>query len=154
MARLRTMAVWAQLMLESVVYLFVPSCVAIQPSARYIVGKSFAKLIHMLSYEERRAIKFSVVSTGLSCIPAFFGLGFGLLGTRMPKDVFCAHGNSVKTVIIQRRLKNTCCICMCGYDYEQDVYLTPCKHCFHTACIARWLQKKRECPFCRAKTNI
>jgi hypothetical protein len=148
--RLRTMAMWAQLMIESIVYLFVPSCMAIQPSARYIIGRRFMKLIHKLSWEERSAIKFQVVSTGLSCIPAFMGLGFGLLGTRRPSEVFCTHGNSVKTIIIQKRLKNTCCICMCGYIYQQDVYVTPCKHCFHMACIAKWLSTKKECPVCRS----
>lgn len=149
MGRLRAMAMWAALMLESVVYLFVPSCMAIQPSARYIVGKRLLRLAPRLSWEERSAIKWAAVGTGLSCIPAFLGLGFGMFGARKPREVFCANGNSVKTVIVQRRLRNTCPVCMCGYEYGQDVYVTKCRHCFHMGCIAPWLQRKRECPVCR-----
>ena len=38
----------------------------------------------------------------------------------------------------------------CAICFEQGDYQLTCGHVFHQQCIARWKQKKRNCPLCRA----
>jgi len=31
-----------------------------------------------------------------------------------------------------------CCICLCPFEDDEDFFKTPCAHCFHAECLARW----------------
>jgi len=40
----------------------------------------------------------------------------------------------------------TCIICLSDFGVEDDIVQLPCKHAFHTECIAKWLSRSRHCP--------
>jgi len=40
----------------------------------------------------------------------------------------------------------TCIICLSDFGMEDDIVQLPCKHAFHTECIAKWLCRSRHCP--------
>ena len=44
-----------------------------------------------------------------------------------------------------------CVICMNPVDVTcpSGRMVAPCSHCFHTACLQRWMDVKMECPTCR-----
>ena len=47
-------------------------------------------------------------------------------------------------------VKNTGVSCPICYDEDVDFMAeTPCKHYFCASCIAMWLKKNKNCPFCR-----
>ena len=50
-----------------------------------------------------------------------------------------------------------CMICLENYNSNEKVTALPCIHLFHTNCIKKWMEKKRECPICKLRltqTNV
>jgi hypothetical protein len=43
-----------------------------------------------------------------------------------------------------------CAICLCCYDTNDEIKVTPCGHAFHSDCIAIWLDTAHTCALCRA----
>lgn len=147
MGRLWNMAQWAQLMIESVVYIFVPSDIFLPHSSRYLMdGRVLDKL--KLTRLEREEVSKHVICTGFACIFTGFGALFGFFGKYTPAEVFNATGNNPINVIINRRKNERCCICLSRFKLGCDVHVLPCKHCFHKQCYEPWEQQK-SCPLCR-----
>ncbi|XP_060210847.1 FK506-binding protein 3-like [Lycium barbarum] len=46
--------------------------------------------------------------------------------------------------------QETCAICLLEYKDEDTIGTLQCGHGFRVGCIKKWLQRKKECPFCRA----
>jgi hypothetical protein len=43
-----------------------------------------------------------------------------------------------------------CAICLCSYEADDEIKVTPCGHAFHKDCIAHWLKTAHTCALCRA----
>jgi hypothetical protein len=43
-----------------------------------------------------------------------------------------------------------CAICLCSFETDDEIKVTPCGHAFHRDCIAHWLNSARTCALCRA----
>jgi E3 ubiquitin-protein ligase RNF115/126 len=46
---------------------------------------------------------------------------------------------------------DTCAICLEQFAAGAQLVFLPCRHAFHTDCIAPWLKMHSECPSCRYK---
>ncbi|XP_021758783.1 E3 ubiquitin-protein ligase RING1-like [Chenopodium quinoa] len=42
-----------------------------------------------------------------------------------------------------------CSVCLEGWKVGDDVKYSPCKHCFHPACVDKWFKINHFCPLCR-----
>ena len=52
-------------------------------------------------------------------------------------------------------LENSQCpICLCSIDINEEVSKLKCGLIFHFTCLDKWVDKKKECPFCRSKIII
>jgi hypothetical protein len=50
--------------------------------------------------------------------------------------------------------QDRCAICLCSFEPKERVFVMDCSHCYHEACIARWLRmSRRTCPMCRNYTK-
>ncbi|XP_057948781.1 probable E3 ubiquitin-protein ligase XERICO [Malania oleifera] len=44
-----------------------------------------------------------------------------------------------------------CCVCLCGFEGEEEVSELSCKHFFHKGCLEKWFDKQHtSCPLCRS----
>ncbi|KAK7306159.1 hypothetical protein VNO77_44082 [Canavalia gladiata] len=44
-----------------------------------------------------------------------------------------------------------CCVCLSGFEANQEVSELPCKHFFHRACLDKWFHNNHiTCPLCRS----
>ncbi|KAJ0728573.1 putative transcription factor C2H2 family [Helianthus annuus] len=43
-----------------------------------------------------------------------------------------------------------CAICLQEFEMGETYMAFECKHGYHQECIEKWLQKKKNCPVCRA----
>ncbi|XP_023523084.1 probable E3 ubiquitin-protein ligase XERICO [Cucurbita pepo subsp. pepo] len=44
-----------------------------------------------------------------------------------------------------------CCVCLCGFEADEEVSELSCKHFFHKACLSKWFDNKHiTCPLCRS----
>lgn len=44
-----------------------------------------------------------------------------------------------------------CCVCLCGFEADEEVSELSCKHFFHKGCLEKWfLNKRATCPLCRS----
>ncbi|KAM5567939.1 putative E3 ubiquitin-protein ligase XERICO [Rosa sericea] len=44
-----------------------------------------------------------------------------------------------------------CCVCLCGFEAEQEVSELSCKHFFHKGCLEKWFDNDHTtCPLCRS----
>ncbi|CAK8567265.1 unnamed protein product [Lathyrus sativus] len=44
-----------------------------------------------------------------------------------------------------------CCVCLSGFEENQEVSELPCKHFFHRGCLEKWFDNKHSsCPLCRS----
>ena len=48
---------------------------------------------------------------------------------------------------------DNCVICMEDFEMDLEIVVLPCKHGFHTDCIASWLKKSELCPLCKAEVT-
>ncbi|KAG9131108.1 hypothetical protein Leryth_024614 [Lithospermum erythrorhizon] len=46
--------------------------------------------------------------------------------------------------------ENTCAVCLCDYEKDEEIGDLHCGHHFHVGCIMKWLFSKNSCPMCRA----
>mmetsp|Transcript_78487 Transcript_78487/g.188208 ORF Transcript_78487/g.188208 Transcript_78487/m.188208 type:complete len:282 (-) Transcript_78487:121-966(-) len=60
------------------------------------------------------------------------------------KEIFCEDANAS-----EGQLPAECCVCCEHFSADKVIRRTPCKHVFHEACLARWLQVNDSCPVCR-----
>ena len=48
-----------------------------------------------------------------------------------------------------------CCICLGVFEDGEKVKVLPqCCHCYHPACVDRWLTTQSSCPLCRASLRV
>ncbi|KAJ6890174.1 E3 ubiquitin-protein ligase XERICO [Populus alba x Populus x berolinensis] len=44
-----------------------------------------------------------------------------------------------------------CCVCLCGFEDEEEVSELSCKHFFHRGCLDKWFDNiHTTCPLCRS----
>lgn len=44
-----------------------------------------------------------------------------------------------------------CCVCLCGFEADEEVSELSCKHFFHKGCLSKWFDNKHiTCPLCRS----
>lgn len=44
-----------------------------------------------------------------------------------------------------------CCVCLCGFEADEEVSELSCKHFFHKNCLDKWFHNKHTtCPLCRS----
>lgn len=44
-----------------------------------------------------------------------------------------------------------CCVCLCGFEADEEVSELSCKHFFHKGCLEKWFDNKHTtCPLCRS----
>ncbi|EOY00652.1 RING/U-box superfamily protein [Theobroma cacao] len=44
-----------------------------------------------------------------------------------------------------------CCVCLCGFEADEEVSELSCKHFFHKVCLEKWFDNKHStCPLCRS----
>lgn len=56
---------------------------------------------------------------------------------------------------IQTHKNNSCTICYCDFEENEDLKKLPCEHLFHEDCIKPWLLNNNlNCPICRADVTI
>ncbi len=47
----------------------------------------------------------------------------------------------------------SCTICMCQFDINDEYMILPCLHRFHSTCIRPWFEQRNTCPNCKAKVE-
>ena len=58
--------------------------------------------------------------------------------------------NNIKVHKLEKKLEQTCSVCMCDMNKEEEVSILPCDHIFHKDCINEWLVNYNyKCPICR-----
>ena len=148
LTRIANIGKWLGLMIESIVFICVPSEIMLPMSTHLIMNTSDIDL-DSLSFRERSEVSNYVILTGLASISAFLGFGFGLLGKVAPIDVFNKDGDNPLNIIIHRRRKNNCSICLENFKLSQDIHVTKCGHPFHAKCFHKWSRVSDTCPTCR-----
>ena len=58
------------------------------------------------------------------------------------------------SVCRERRDDACCAVCMDDVEVGQRQRELRCGHCYHQACIDRWLSKKRSCPLCVSAVRV
>ncbi|CAI0463669.1 unnamed protein product [Linum tenue] len=44
-----------------------------------------------------------------------------------------------------------CCVCLCGFEADEEVSELSCKHFFHKGCLQKWFDNQHTtCPLCRS----
>jgi len=99
--------------------------------------------------------------------------GFGLIFTGMNQDMNQPQGtppasekliDSVHKIKMNSRYtklndKNemeypTCHICLVETAKDEDCFVLPCEHVFHSGCIEQWLKLHNNCPVCRSELSM
>jgi E3 ubiquitin-protein ligase synoviolin len=44
-----------------------------------------------------------------------------------------------------------CSVCLGDIETPAGAKRLPCRHCFHSQCLTRWLERNNTCPYCRAE---
>ena len=63
------------------------------------------------------------------------------------KNVF-SFKNIIKNIILFF-IKSFNFFTISNNKYNKEYIITPCNHIFHSNCLEKWFEKKKECPFCR-----
>lgn len=45
--------------------------------------------------------------------------------------------------------QNSCAICLCDWEEDDDINILKCHHYFHAKCVNELLKKHKDCPICR-----
>jgi len=45
-------------------------------------------------------------------------------------------------------VETSCAVCLSDFDWDDKLRRLPCGHCFHRACIDKWLKRNKVCPLC------
>lgn len=149
MDRISNIGKWTLFMLESIVFIFIPSDICLPYSTRFLIDPVVLDF-DKLSVEERAEVKFHVIINGLVSLYICMGVLFGCFGKFAPGDVF--KQDAILFKIKNTREKSTCCICLEQYTIDSDIVILPCKHGFHEQCVDIWRNKSKEtptCPVCR-----
>lgn len=150
--RLANVGRWLLFWSESLIFIFVPSAIALPFSTCYLMDcEDFD--FNTLSLNERHAVYSHVLVTGLASFSAFFAFAFGLFGKYGPADVYKRDGDNPLSIIVQQRKGNSCCICLEEFELEHDVKVLKCKHCYHSECLKKWKEKRSCCPLCRGNVS-
>eukprot|EP01052_Picozoa_sp_SAG31_P025699 SAG31_NODE_2269_length_6047_cov_3.503699_4_plen_133_part_00 len=57
--------------------------------------------------------------------------------------------------MLQDGFDNTACsICLGEFEMDEEVRRMPCRHTFHSDCIATWMKVKHSCPLCVAPITV
>ena len=56
---------------------------------------------------------------------------------------------NIITMIINSFLKSFNFFTISNNIKNKEYIITPCNHVFHSKCLEKWFERKRECPFCR-----
>ncbi|XP_038892017.1 probable E3 ubiquitin-protein ligase XERICO [Benincasa hispida] len=53
---------------------------------------------------------------------------------------------------VSRCVMAECCVCLCGFEADEEVSELSCKHYFHKACLSKWFDNNKHftCPLCRS----
>ena len=51
--------------------------------------------------------------------------------------------------VIAPNISDMCPICQDDYTKDPHCQITPCSHCFHAWCFAKWFTRNKSCPLCR-----
>jgi hypothetical protein len=60
-----------------------------------------------------------------------------------------ADHRSIRTTKIKTRSENVCSICLGAFEPREKISTLGCKHEYHHACIAEWMNRSRLCPLCK-----
>ncbi|XP_050373496.1 probable E3 ubiquitin-protein ligase XERICO [Argentina anserina] len=61
----------------------------------------------------------------------------------------CQHKKSKRERVAP--MVECCCVCLCGFEAEQEVSELSCKHFFHKGCLEKWFNNDHTtCPLCRS----
>jgi hypothetical protein len=44
--------------------------------------------------------------------------------------------------------ESSCAVCLSDFELDDMLRRLPCNHCFHRACIDKWLRRNKVCPLC------
>lgn len=59
------------------------------------------------------------------------------------KSLLCHNNNN--SILVE------CCVCLSGFEANQEVSELPCKHFFHRGCLDKWFDNNHTtCPLCRS----
>ena len=47
-----------------------------------------------------------------------------------------------------------CAVCLGEFRPDEGCRILPCMHCFHTACIDKWLARVESCPTCKQAVHL
>ncbi|PSS26906.1 E3 ubiquitin-protein ligase XERICO [Actinidia chinensis var. chinensis] len=66
------------------------------------------------------------------------------------RDCLCNNGVGTGTSI--RWFSMECCVCLCGFESDEEVSELSCKHFFHKDCLEKWFDNYQHttCPLCRS----
>jgi hypothetical protein len=49
-----------------------------------------------------------------------------------------------------KKEEETCTICLCEFEQDDNVIKLPCMHTFHPSCVNQWLKNNCTCPNCKS----
>ncbi|XP_057493079.1 probable E3 ubiquitin-protein ligase XERICO [Actinidia eriantha] len=61
-------------------------------------------------------------------------------------------GTGTSTGTSSRWSSMECCVCLCGFEADEEVSELSCKHFFHSGCLEKWFDNYQHttCPLCRS----
>ncbi|KAG8380844.1 hypothetical protein BUALT_Bualt06G0058700 [Buddleja alternifolia] len=66
--------------------------------------------------------------------------------------------NNLPIVLLKNSVADSeaeCCICLGIFgDGDKVKVLPPCRHCFHSECVDKWLTTHSSCPLCRSSLRV
>ena len=75
----------------------------------------------------------------------------------MNKDNIILKNNfsciNVIKIIISIIIKSFNFFTISNNKYNKEYIITPCKHVFHSICLEKWFERKKECPCCRSEID-